>query len=620
MKQGVYKYLKNYSTEPFKIDRLIISAFLYSNELKVHKNRLLREYLIIEIKTEEYRKVQEFVSIILDEVEDFNLETLIELFEFVISPEDRIINGAIYTPQYIRKYIIDESLNKRRKQLRNLKCADIACGCGGFLYDLAKKLKIETGLNYSTIFRNNLFGLDIQEYSIIRAKLLLSLLALSANEDEYEYTFNLYRGDTLEFKWADELKRFKGFDIVVGNPPYVRLRNLNYETKKLLKNWEVCKTGLTDLYIPFFQIGVENLNKNGVLGYITMNSFFKSLNGRALREYFEKKQLPLQILDFAGEQVFKSKSTYTCICFIQNKKNSKIEYAEIKTKELNNKHNLTSIEYENLDAHNGWNLKSIDAVNQIENVGTPLKKLFTTRHGIATLRNKIYIFKPIKEDEKYFYLQNGSLYKIEKGICRDIVNPNKLKSQSDFNLVKEKVLFPYTKVKKPKLLKEQIIKTKYPYAYKYLSEKKNILAERDKGKGDYENWYAFGRNQSLEKTKNKLFFPKIANKPPNCVIKTNNDLYYYNGQAIISENKKDLEFIKILLESDIFWFYIVKTSKPYNSNYFSLNGGYINNFSIPYFTNEEKEYLIFETNKIKLNNFINTKYGIKIDIRRELSW
>lgn len=612
MKQDIYKYLKNYSTEPVKIDRLIISAFLYSNELKVQKNRLLKEYFVTDLKTEEYKKVKEFVNIILEKVEDFNFETLIELFEFVISPEDRIINGAIYTPQYIRKYIIDESLRKRRKQFGNLKCADIACGCGGFLYDLAKKIKIDTGLSYSTIFSKNLFGLDIQEYSIFRAKLLLSLLALSANEDEYEYTFNLYIGDTLEFKWANELKSFKGFDIIVGNPPYVRLRNLNQETKKLLKNYEVCKTGLTDLYIPFFQIGVENLNKNGVLGYITMNSFFKSLNGRALREYFQKKQIPLQILDFAGEQVFKSKSTYTCICFIQNKKSNKIEYTELKTSELDKSHNLTSIEYKNLEAHSGWNLKSIDIINQIENTGKPFKELFTTRHGIATLRNKIYIFKPIEEDKNYFYLQNGSLYKIEKKICKDIVNPNKLKNQSDFNSIKEKIIFPYTKEEKPKLLKEKILKTKYPFAYKYLSEKKDILAERDKGEGNYENWYAFGRTQSLEKTKNKLFFPKIANKPPNCVIRTDNDLYYYNGQAIISKDKKELEFIKVILESDIFWFYIVKTSKPYNSNYYSLNGGYINNFGIPEFTESEKKKLLSYKRKSSINKMIAKKYGISL--------
>ena len=86
--------------------------------------------------------------------------------------------------------------------------------------------------------------------------------------------------------------------MIVGNPPYVRYRNLNEETKVLLKNWDTCNIGLTDLYIPFFQIGIENLKSNGILGYITMNTFFKSLNVRLLRKYFQEKKLEFDIIDF----------------------------------------------------------------------------------------------------------------------------------------------------------------------------------------------------------------------------------------------------------------------------------------------------------------------------------
>ena len=92
-----------------------------------------------------------------------------------------------------------------------------------------------------------------------------------------EFHFNLHRGDALLFSWEEHYPNFEGFQILVGNPPYVSARNLDEEAKENVKLWEVCTTGNPDLYIPFFQIGYENLAENGILGYITMNTFFKSL-------------------------------------------------------------------------------------------------------------------------------------------------------------------------------------------------------------------------------------------------------------------------------------------------------------------------------------------------------
>src|SRR5690606_29916223 len=138
----------------------------------------------------------------------------------------------------------------------------------------------------------------------------------------------------LDFNWSSKLDNFIGFNIILGNPPYVCARNLETETKEKLKNWEVCKSGNSDLYIPFFQIAIEILAENGILGFITMNSFFKSLNGRALRDYFEERNTGIRIIDFGTNQIFKSKSTYTCICFLENSERNYIEYYKSENKEL----------------------------------------------------------------------------------------------------------------------------------------------------------------------------------------------------------------------------------------------------------------------------------------------
>ncbi|MHB1107147.1 MAG: HsdM family class I SAM-dependent methyltransferase [Lutibacter sp.] len=610
--RNAFKYLSHYSTTPKDVDRLIISAFLEINKLKPQNNTLLKSYSISIIDKEESVKLIEFVSIINKETAHFGFEELVKLFEFVISPADRIINGAIYTPSNIREYIVEVTIGKLAEIDNVFKVSDIACGCGGFLFNASIELKRKTNKSYSDIFKNHIFGLDIQEYSINRTKLLLSLLALATGEDDEVYNFNLFQGDSLDFNWSTKINSFNGFDVILGNPPYVCARNLEEETKEKLKNWEVCKSGNSDLYIPFFQIAIENLSINGTLGFITMNSFFKSLNGRALRAYFQRKELAISIIDFGSEQVFKSKNTYTCICLIENKNQDFISYVFAESKKLRNEQSFKKINYNLLDSKKGWNLKDNKSISKIESIGIPFGELYQTRHGIATLKNDIYIFRPVDEDENYFYLQNGSLYKIEKGICKDIVNSNKLSREVSLSTLKEKVIFPYDQQEKPKLLSEESIRDKYPEAYRYFENKRKILDKRDKGNGNYENWFAFGRTQSLEKIKNKMFFPKYSDRTPNFIINSDDDLLFYNGLAVVGSSETEMEIIKKVMESSVFWYYIKTTSKPYSSNYYSLNGNYIRNFGVCNLNASETEFVLSETSKEILDQFFVDKYEVII--------
>ena len=611
MKNQIFRFLKNYSTQPVEVDRLIVSAYLVKNHLTVNKNQLLNAYFITPENGIENEHLERFIEVITNELETLDLEDLIEVFEFVVSPSDRIINGAIYTPILIREYIVKQIFEDKKANIENLKIADISCGCGGFLLTAAQELKRRTATPYSYIFKNQIFGLDIQNYSITRTKLLLSLLAITNGEDDEIFDFNLYQGDTLIFKWAVIYRNFSGFDAVIGNPPYVCARNLADEVKQNLSNWSVCKTGNPDLYIPFFQIGFENLSENGVLGFITMNTFFKSLNGRALRDYFKQTNIKLCIVDFGANQIFKSKSTYTCICFIEKKEQMYISFYQSRYKELPQSINeFYKVYYSSLDSKKGWNLKDNKLISKIESTGIAFGELYKTRHGIATLKNDVYIFNSIEEDKNYYYLQNENLYQIEKGICRDIINSNKLSRAVDLERVREKVIFPYTNEDKPKLLNETYIKQNFPNAYKYLLDKRSILAKRDKGKGKYENWFAFGRTQSLEKVHNKLFFPKMSDKIPSYIISSDENLLFYNGQAIIGHDLEDMIIIKKILESRLFWYYIKTTSKPYSSGYYSLNGNYIRNFGICNLNDTEKEFVLNEIDKNVLDTFFEKKYDI----------
>jgi len=609
MKKEFFKYIKSYSVDPEKVNRIIVSNFLHSNNISKCKNVLI-DALQIKKGDSEFEELEKLI----DHYSISSLEDLVEVFEFVISPEEKIVTGAVYTPKYIRKYIIDRTIDSKIGKFNNYMVCDPACGCSGFLLSAAKKIKELSGLNYSTIFRNNLFGLDIQEFSIRRSEILLSLASIIDGEDPEKFDFNLYIGNALNFDWSLHISNFTGFDSIVGNPPYVCSRNIEGESRDLILNWSVSRSGHPDLYIPFFEIGITNLKPEGLLGYITMNTFFKSVNGRALREYFQHHRFLINILDFGSHQIFDTKSTYTCICIIKKSTSSTLNYIRVNNIEsIRLDYSIfQSINYKDLDAEKGWNLQEREILNKIEKTGIPLGKKFISRNGIATLKNDIYIFDPIQENSVFYFLQNGQTYPIERDICLDIVNPNKLTKENSIDPLRKKVIFPYYfENGQPKILSEEYFIKKYPNAYYYLLANKETLALRDKGKGRYyESWYAYGRNQSLDRYKFKLFFPHIAPSIPNYVINEDPNLLFVNGIAIIGKNEQELQLLKKIMSSRLFWFYVLNSSKPYGSGYYSLSRNYIKNFGIFDFTKEQIKYIINSNSQEEVDAFLEGVYDI----------
>jgi hypothetical protein len=202
-------------------------------------------------------------------------------------------------------------------------------------------------------------------------------------------------------------------------------------------------------------------------------------------------------------------------------------------------------------------------------------------------------------------------YPIEKAICKDIVNPNKFNSEVVFADVIKKIIFPYEKNHEGKMTitPEYKLQEVYPCTYRYLLAQKAQLAARDKGKGkNYDIWYQFGRTQSLNLPSLKLFVPKIANRAPRCILIDNPNLYFYNGFAFVGENVETLYVLQKILESSIFWEYIVANSKPYSSDYYSISGSYIYNFGIHNFSTEEKQYLLTENRKEMIDSFLRRIY------------
>lgn len=624
MHKDIITYLKKYSDNLTMSNKLIVGAFLDFNSIKVTNNKLILDC----IKGNDIDVIKEFTNLVKEKNGKFNLEDVTELFETTIPSNDVITNGAVYTPSFIKEHIVTEALNSSKKEVLNgITLTDVACGTGAFLQTTAEQLKERTNKTYYEIFAENIFGLDISEYTIDRAKILLTLLAISKGEEESIFKFNLFVGNALDFNWNDTIKNFAGFDAVIGNPPYVRAKHISKESKELMKNWEVTKSGNPDLYIPFFEIGLNCLKEDGYLGFITVNTFKRSVNARNLRDYFKNNKLNVSIIDFGSQQIFENKSTYTCIVSINKNKSDIVKYVKANAEDIKNKSlkPLTEIKYKLLNTNKGWLLNKTDIllnIEKLENNGISLGNKYSIKNGLATLSNDIFIFKPVDEDDRYFYHQNGKLHKIEKGICRDIIKPNRLKSEAEISTLKEQIIFPYQAnsmqlnmfeggKEKVSVFEESYFQDAFPNAYEYLKYNQQQLFNRDKGKPKKYKWFEFGRSQAINDYGKKLLFPYMSSQPY-FVYTNQSDLLLYAGYAIFCESERELKVVKRILESDVFWYYIKNTSKPYSGNFYALAKNYVKDFSICKLTKDEEDFLLDNSSLNDRNVFLKEKYGVSI--------
>ncbi|MCS3261230.1 hypothetical protein NXV74_01595 [Bacteroides thetaiotaomicron] len=159
------------------------------------------------------------------------------------------------------------------------------------------------------------------------------------------------------------------------------------------------------------------------------------------------------------------------------------------------------------------------------------------------------------------------------------------------------------------LYNEAYMQKCFPKAYIYLCYCREALAKRDKGEGDYPEWYAFGRTQALTDHGMRLFFPYMSDRP-HFILSKQDDLLMYCGYAIFSDDEKELKVLKRILESKVFDYYIRNTSKPYSTNYFSYAKNYVKNFGVYPFTEEEKNELLALDSSDTINRYVAQRYNM----------
>lgn len=586
-----------------RFDQEILKKYLVSKKLD-YKYFLSKFYSQIEVSPLLFEPYTKSLSI----------WEIIKSFETTIDEKFKKLNGAFYTPYFIVDYINTRVLSENPN--KDIKIIDPACGSGIFLVDALFRLKQKLRKNYKGLVEEHIFGIDIDPRAVKRTKILLALIVYE-HEGKIPERFNIYCGNSLDKEFLRKTLNGLKFQAVVGNPPYVRIQNLDEDMKKIIRKYWRFIQGDTDIFIPFIELGIELLDEEGKMGYITPNSYFTTHAGEKLRRFLQFNKYVEEIVDFDHFQVFEGITTYTAITIISKKSKNYFILKKIKNdREVKNLNNIDGEKIYFRELHpERWVLvskKEKEIITIIENSYYKLQDIADIRVGLATLADKVYIIENPEEEGKYFVKYfNGKKFLIEKEMTKEIIKVSAIKSEKDILKNKRRIIFPYKKVNgRYVIISEKELKEKFPKTYEYLSFCKGILVKRDKGKKEYEAWYAYGRTQGI----NTTFGKKILTPPmalnPTFVVCEKEDTTFYSGYGIFPKIKPftDLYLLKKILNSKLMKIYIETTSKSYRDGWKSYSKTFIKNFGIPKLSEKQVEFLIKEKDQRVIDDFLKEVY------------
>ncbi len=498
-----------------------------------------------------------------------------------------IYKSVVSTPQEVVKYMVKNTLDKvcegkTPEEILELRIVDIACGSGIFLeeayqyladyctqwytqhqpdvlLDLGsgrRKLPIEKKRELLT---NCIYGVDIDIHAVEVAKFSLVLKLL---EDETEPSVkvvdpilpnldaNIQHGnalvdrETLEeldptveelvqivpFDW-DEINGGEGFDVILGNPPYVKTEDIKkLHTQKEQKVYSCYQSAHRqyDKYFLFMERAMELVKEDGYICYIVPNKWMRVESGGKLRELLAGQIL--EIDDFGSKQLFAEKTIYSSIVTIAGKNVENVSCHEVKdlvSLWTEGRKSAVSIPKDQLNsrpwrasgeksAGEPWfltgNQEYYDILEGIRGKTEDITEYIDIFNGIQTSAEKIYRIdgkEIMAEDDQYVtFVKNGKEYQAEKALLRLYFKPNhrekeNLSSYSNLNLLNRTYnIFPYDR--QGNLIKIQEMETVYPEVWAYLLDNEEALLPKYLGgKRDVQprmgadEWYCYGRRQAI---------------------------------------------------------------------------------------------------------------------------
>lgn len=375
-----------------------------------------------------------------------------------------------------------------------------------------------------------------------------------------------------------------GFDIVIGNPPYVRQEQIK-EFKPILQKQFDCYTGVADLFVYFFERGYQLLNTGGVLSYICSNKYFRSGYGEKLRDFLGKNTTIQQLIDFGDTDVFTAIAYPSIILFSKEKASKDAQLKALSWQQTEDLKDFPSV----FDAQNflmpqsalkadGWRLENtqvLDLLAKLRNAGKPLGEYVNGKfyRGILTGFNEAFVIDRATRDK--LIAEHSSSAEVIKPLLRGRDVKRWRVDYQDLWLIFTR---RGTDIKK------------YPAIEKHLGQYRNRLTagvEGGRKAGSYQ-WYDIQDNvaywQEFEQI--QIVWGNLATSPQFAIASSG---FYICAPAnlIVSEHEK--YFLLAILNSQITQYIVSQNAAVRQGGFLEFKPMYVSQIPIPTATEAEQK-------------------------------
>lgn len=388
-------------------------------------------------------------------------------------------NGIHLTPNTIVRKMVEKST--KYVNFDEAYIMENSCGSGNFLIEVVNKivemlkLKKKTNVEISKHLNEHIFGIELDRE--LHAECLNRLKKITLQLIDIECRFeNVITGDTLKI-----YKNYIGkFDLVIGNPPYVRIHNMDPSIKD---DFSFSKKGMTDLYLIFYEISLKMIKNSGYICYITPDSWSKSLAGKYFREKMVIGKLLKEVCILGHYNPFPFATTYTGIFML-----SKCPCDEVILSQLNEGSETEPIHIPITQLYLDGSLFFNSNIVKFKKIILHKQGKLKLKNGVATLSDSFFISPECKFNLK------RKIYKISIGKYYETIFPYDLSG---------------------KLLSLSEIKNQDPKLHNYILNNEEKLKNRSIENKNY--WYGYGRSQGMSDLK----YERVA---VNNLFKTYNDV------------------------------------------------------------------------------------------------
>jgi hypothetical protein len=481
--------------------------------------------------------------------------------------------------------------------------------------DPRRKLLSELrGKVYALKNNTDLFGEKRKSQVEVDKEITALTQAIDKIQNEIEQIENnsIYKG---AFEWRFEFPEvlnekgdFEGFDVLIGNPPYIQLQKMGEATDVLQSmNYETfTRTG--DIYCLFYEMGNRLLKPGYFLGFITSNKWMRANYGVSTRKYFIEHTNPLLLVDFGGYQVFDAATVDTNILLFQNSSYSGNTQTCLFDKSLGSLEKMSDFIRQNsavqkvFSETSAWViLDSLEAgiKTKIAQIGTPLKNWdVQINYGIKTGFNDAFII----DGKKRMELLNKCPEAAE--IIRPILRGKDIHRYYTDNVDQWVIYIPWhfplhedESIKGSSAKAEKAFKENYPDIYNHLLSYRKNLENRNKAEtGIRYEWYAlqrYGSNYWRDFDKKKIVWGNLSLQGSYTLVPEG---VYVNAPSAFIPT--DNLYLLAILNSKIADFYIQQLGVSRSGGYFEYKPMFVEQLPVP---------IISETAQLKFSKLVLEK-------------